>query len=183
MKRVLLITLTAVLSTTLFAENKCQTLYLFGFAASFNDSTVCFTDIQQVDSAYIDGKTKFLVERENYSYQLKNYLKEHGWTAPTCVTCYAKSRSDAEKKFVAMRKNYIESKRYTIKYLASSEFKYTAITPTEVTYVTSGDNTASEPSDKKAKDKKSKKDKRPDFPEGSQPQGERPMGPPPGGMR
>lgn len=182
MKRTLLLTIAALLSVVTFAENKRQTMYVFGFAASFNDSTVCFTDIQQLDSAYIDSKTKFLVERDNYSYQLKNYLKDHGWAAPTCVTCYAKTRSEAEKKFVAMRKNYIENNRYTIKYLASSEFKYTALAPTEVTYVTSGDSTADAPKDKKSKDKKSKKESRPSMPDGQQPQGERPMGPPPGAM-
>ena len=38
--------------TTAFAGN--NKVYLYGFAASFNDSTVYFTDIQEVDSAVID---------------------------------------------------------------------------------------------------------------------------------
>ena len=43
------------------AKQKIEPRYLFGFAASFADSTVYFTDIQKVDSAWIDTKTKFLL--------------------------------------------------------------------------------------------------------------------------
>ena len=35
-------------------------LYAFGFSASFNDSIVYFTDIQEIDSAWINDKTDFL---------------------------------------------------------------------------------------------------------------------------
>jgi len=51
-------------------------MYMFGFAASFTDSIVHFTDIQEVDSAWIDTKSKFLLSREEYSYQLRDYLNE-----------------------------------------------------------------------------------------------------------
>ena len=57
------------------AKLKCiPKIYAFGFSASFNDSIVYFTDIQEIDSAWINEKNKFLVSRDNYSYQLKNYL-------------------------------------------------------------------------------------------------------------
>lgn len=173
-----------LVSLASMGESKVQQLYMFGFAASFNDSTVYFTDIQRVDSAYIDSKTKFLVERENYSYQLRDYLKKQGWATPTCVTTYAQSRDDAEKKFVAMKKKYTGNQHYTIKYIPASEFQFNAITPTEVVYVTSGDNSAKAEKPKKDKDKK-KKDKsegRPTPPDGAPMNGERPMGPPPSGM-
>ncbi len=57
------------------AKNEAKTAYIFGFASSFNDSTVYFTDVQKVDSAYFTRKNKFLVSRENYSYQLRDYLE------------------------------------------------------------------------------------------------------------
>ena len=38
------------------AKNDAKTAYIFGFASSFNDSTVYFTDVQKVDSAYTDQK-------------------------------------------------------------------------------------------------------------------------------
>ena len=51
---------------------------MFGVATSFNDSTLYITEIQEISGAYIDSKTKFLVERDNYSYQLRDYLKGIG---------------------------------------------------------------------------------------------------------
>ena len=48
------------------AKNEVKTAYIFGFASSFNDSTVYFTDVQKVDSAYFTRKNKFLISRENY---------------------------------------------------------------------------------------------------------------------
>ena len=57
------------------AKVKCvPKVYAIGFAASFNDSIVYFTDIQEIDSAWINDKNKFLIGRDNYSYQLKNYF-------------------------------------------------------------------------------------------------------------
>lgn len=175
----------AAASLLAVAENKVQTLYIYGFAASFNDSTVYFTDIQKVDSAYIDSKTKFLIERENYSYQLRDYLKSQGWSTPTCVTTYAMSRDDAEKKFVAMKKKYVNGGHYTIKYLTSAEFKYQAIKPTEIVYVSSGDKASAQESEAgkdKEKKAKGKHGDRPTPPNGFSSNGERPMGPPPSGM-
>ena len=51
------------------AKNEKQPTYLYGFATSFNDSTVYFAEIQLLDNAWVDSKTKFdeagLVEVRN----------------------------------------------------------------------------------------------------------------------
>ena len=61
------------------AKNKCvPKIYAFGFAASFNDSTVYFTEIHEVDSVWINEKNKFLLNRNDYSNQLKGYLDAKG---------------------------------------------------------------------------------------------------------
>ena len=65
--------LAGISSLAVTAKNEPKTTYIFGFAQSFNDSTVYITGVQQLDSAYIQGKGKFLVSRENYSYQLRDY--------------------------------------------------------------------------------------------------------------
>lgn len=101
-------------------------VYLCGFAASFNDSTVYFTDVQQVDSAYLDTKTKFLYSRDNYSYQLKEYLKGQNFTTPTCVTLFATDRKKLEKKMAKMRKKYSNGK-YIVKGIKAADFTYEAI--------------------------------------------------------
>lgn len=118
--------------TQLSAKNKCvPQLYAFGFAASFNDSIIHFTDIQVIDSAWINDKTKFLVERENYSYQLRNYMDSQGLTHRTCIICYALKKKDAQKKFNKMRNKYVKRGNVDIKMITKEEFHFTAIKPEE----------------------------------------------------
>ena len=102
-------------------------VYMFGFASSFNDSTVYFTDIQQLDSVYFERKTKFLLDRDNYSYQLRDYLASVGEEHRTCVVSYATDRKKIEKKFLKMRKKYLSKKGYLLKYLKTEEFAFEAI--------------------------------------------------------
>lgn len=122
--------------TTAFAGN--NKVYLYGFAASFNDSTVYFTDIQEVDSAVID-RSGFLYGRDSYSYQLKDYLASIGFEHATCVTLWAATRDAVEKKFQKLRDRYaiIPGKKvskkpiYNVKYLTTDEFKYQPVIPDE----------------------------------------------------
>lgn len=112
------------------AKLKCvPKLYAFGFAASFNDSTVYFTDIQEIDSAWINDKNDFLVSRDNYSYQLKNYFTSLGLEHRTCVISFALKRKDIEKKYQKMKNKYVKAGNYDIKSLSTNDFHFTAIKP------------------------------------------------------
>ena len=59
------------------AKVKQKPIYIFGFAASFTDSIGYVTDVQYLDSAYVDTKNKFLIGRNMYSVQLQQYLQEN----------------------------------------------------------------------------------------------------------
>lgn len=106
-------------------------IYMFGFAASFNDSTVYLTDIQTVNAYLVNNRTKFLANREDYSYQLRNYLQSNGLeTFPTCITMFAENEKDATKKYLKLKERYEKSKKkYSIKSLKDSQFKYTPVEP------------------------------------------------------
>lgn len=104
-------------------------LYAFGFSASFNDSIVYFTDIQEIDSAWINDKTDFLVSRDNYSYQLKNYFTNIGQEHRTCVISFALKRKDIEKKYKKMKEKYIKAGNFSIKTLGKNDFQFTTIKP------------------------------------------------------
>lgn len=106
-------------------------IYMFGFAASFNDSTVYLTDIQTVNAYLVNNRTKFLANREDYSYQLRNYLQSNGLEAyPTCITIFAENEKDATKKYLKLKERYEKSKKkYSIKSLKDSQFKYTPVEP------------------------------------------------------
>ncbi|MBQ9357310.1 MAG: hypothetical protein IJT98_08500 [Prevotella sp.] len=81
-------------------------LYVFGFAASFNDTIVHFTDIQELDSAWTDTKTHFLELRQQYSYQLRNFLWGQQLPNRTCVVFYDADRKKLEKRYQKMRRLY-----------------------------------------------------------------------------
>lgn len=100
--------------------------YLFGFAASFNDSTVFFTDIQTVDSVWVTKKG-FLAGKSNYSYQLRNYCEQKmDLPKRTCVVVSTLKRKDAEKKYKKMMKKYVgkKVKNYDVRYISSSDFHF-----------------------------------------------------------
>lgn len=126
MKKIILSFLLTLTVAGAWAVNKPTKVYMYGFAASFNDSTVCFTDIQEVDSAYLDAKTKFLYSRENYSYQLREHLKAQGFNTPTCITVFAEKRNKLEKKLAKMRKKYSNGK-FIVKEIKSPEFTFEAV--------------------------------------------------------
>ena len=68
-----------LLATATIAEAKlvpAKHMYMFGFSASFNDSVLYITDIQDVQGAWYETKNGSLHGRENYSYQLKTFLEE-----------------------------------------------------------------------------------------------------------
>ena len=50
--------------------------YMFGFAASFNDSIVFFTDIQEVDSVWIMPHKKLLAGKCTYRAKAEKELNE-----------------------------------------------------------------------------------------------------------
>lgn len=120
-----------LLPSLMFAAQKNVPLYICGLATSFNDSTVYFTEIQKVDSAYIDSKTDFLYSRDNYSYQLREHVEKGGVKHPTCITIFAKKRKDIDKKYAALKKRYATKGRYDVKYIPQSEFAYSPLIPDE----------------------------------------------------
>ncbi len=108
------------------ADKKKNSVYLFGISRSFNDSIVYFTDIQRID-AYIDNKTNFLSNRNEYSNQLREYLETQGQGTPTCVTEFSKNRAKIEKKYLKLKHRFSSKPGYEIKYITTESFKYNAI--------------------------------------------------------
>lgn len=118
------------------AKYKMSTTYMYGFAASFNDSTVYFTNVQKVDSAWFDCKTNFLYSRDNYSYQLRDFLASQGAVNRTCVVVFAKDEKTAQRKLDKMFAQYQKSQKnkghFLIKFV-DSKFSFKGLTPYEET--------------------------------------------------
>lgn len=143
-------------------------MYMFGFSASFTDTIVYFTNVMEVDSAWIESKNKFLLGRSFYSHQLRDYLgAAHQMPMRTCVVMYDQKRSSLEKKLLKMRKLYTKSKdgkpHFDVRFLADNEFHFKTIDwqkilEQEMTEEVSEQQAAPKGKKKKAKKKKSKEE-------------------------
>jgi hypothetical protein len=122
--------LVCLCAITASAKDKCvSNVYMFGFAASFNDSTVYFTDIQNVDSVWLQNKTNFLLNRADYAYQLSNYFDHKGDLHRTCIVTYALNKKDINKKYEQLKNKYIKKGKFDIKYIKDNEFHFKAVVP------------------------------------------------------
>ena len=130
---------------------KVPRLYVFGIAASFNDSVVYITDIQQVDSAWMATKTKFLLGRNNYSNQLKEFMatkkKEEN---RTCISYYAYERKKIEKKYLKAKNKYTKKGDFDVRYITSEDFRYQPVEP----YDNKEENESTTKKEQKGKKKK-----------------------------
>jgi hypothetical protein len=116
---------------------KVTTVYLFGMAASFNDSIVHFTTVQQVDSAWMSKKSKFLLGREEYSYQLRQYLAENkAMPHRTTWLFFSTKKEKMEKKRAKMVRLYTVGKKkknqpakpyYQAVFLTDEDFHYNSV--------------------------------------------------------
>ena len=99
-------------------------VYMVGVAASFSDSLVYFTSVQFVDSAAVDGK-KFLVERKQYSEQLKEFMGNHEGSADrTCFVLFNKKQKGLVKELHKLKGKYAKNEGIVLKDVdASFKFK------------------------------------------------------------
>jgi hypothetical protein len=126
------IVLTLLVCVAMGAEAKtvkARHMYVFGFAASFKDSVVYMTEIQDVQGALYDTKTKFLLGRDSYSDQLKAFFKEKMQLSDrVCMVMFSTSKKKAEKKYMKLSKKYTGDKKrpstYEVRYVTTQDFQF-----------------------------------------------------------
>ena len=133
MKSIKYILLLVVALTALGASAKplkTNQVYMFGFSASFKDSVIYVTDIQNVPGTWVESKNKFLLLRDEYSRQMKDYLEEKlQQEKRVCVVFYYLKKKKAEKEFQKLMKKY--KKGYEVRYVNEKDFKFEAIDVSE----------------------------------------------------
>ena len=95
----------AAFATEAQAKKKAEPrvkMYMFGFAAS---------DIQALDSVWINTKYKYMLGRENYSSQLRDYLESQRMAHRTCAVFYNQDRQKLEKEYLKMKRIYTTGKK------------------------------------------------------------------------
>lgn len=101
-----------------------QKVYVFGFSSSFTDSLAYITDVQVLDSAYIEPNG-FLADRVLYSLQLSGYLYEQrGLQNPTTAFFFADKRSKVEKKYLKVKRLQQKNSNVKLIPLGVDEFRF-----------------------------------------------------------
>lgn len=120
-----------VCSAFSFKKKAPKQVYVMGVSISFVDTLVYFTDIQSIPGVKLT-KDGFLPQRDDYSYQLKNYLEaQDGSRHHTCITYFADDRNKLQKKAAQLTKQYMNDHSVVIRNLSQSEFQY--VKPEEAT--------------------------------------------------
>ena len=115
------------------AKNKTvQKVYMYGFSASFQDSIVYLTDIQELENVTVAERTDFLYGRDSYSNQLRDYLAGKNQPFRTCIVSYAFERKHIEKKYLKLKSKYTKKGNFDVRYLKTDEFKFDKVVPTQV---------------------------------------------------
>ena len=129
MKILKFILLSVALVTALSVEGKTlktSHLYMFGFSASFKDSVIYITDIQDIQGACINSKGHFLLGRDEYSRQLNTYLTDQmQQSGRICMVMFSPKKKKAEKQYQKLMKKY--KRGYEVRYLSSPAFQFTVV--------------------------------------------------------
>lgn len=131
---VLTLVLATVAITAAAKQVQKEHMYMFGFSASFVDSTLYLTDIQDVEGAWYDTKEKALLGRDSYSTQLKEYMAEKmGLHNRVCLIIFATTKKKAEKKLMKLKKKYTSKDGiiHGMRYLTVADFKFEPVDMSE----------------------------------------------------
>lgn len=102
-------------------------VYMVGVGISLVDSMVFITDMHRVDSVTLEKKTKFLMDRQLYSFQLQRYLEQtyKGGPYVPCVF-FSKSRKKMVRRYLSLHKRYVQSKELQMYLVDQGQFRFKA---------------------------------------------------------
>lgn len=102
-------------------------VYMFGFSASLTDSTAYLTDVQVVDSAWINPAHGFLEDRALYSLQLQYHVEsvEHHKNT-VCTIFFDKNQKKAMRRWAKVRKRYAKDTAVRLQILPKERFHFIA---------------------------------------------------------
>lgn len=137
------------------AKVKKTNVYMFGFAASYTDSVAYITDIQRVDSVTIDEKTDFLMDRNQYSFQLQQHVAQvHQKTGTVTAIYFDKKKAKIEKNALKVMQTCEKEKELK---LMHTDFRFQSVEWIEPEILNADDDAAK---NKKRAEKKTNKKKK-----------------------
>lgn len=123
---VILLSLVCALAAGAAKEPKMKPIYIFGFAASFTDSVACQTEIQRLDSAWIDSHG-FLVDRSLYSLQLQMHMEQEEELSNTVSSVFfSTSERKMQRLWAKLRRKYEAAQNLNYHVTPADKFRFTA---------------------------------------------------------
>lgn len=128
-KIMLFLCLFSVISVQTFGAKKHKVyqkpVYMIGVAMSLTDSVVFITDMHLVDSVTVEKKTKFLKDRQLYSFQLQRYLEATYKGGPYVpAVFFSPKRKTMERHYLSLHKRYVQSKEFRMVLVDQSQFRF-----------------------------------------------------------
>lgn len=117
-----LVTLCAALQVS--ARDRQQSIYMFAYGTSFNDSTIYLSTVEVVKNATLEQKTNFLNNRLSYSNAFKQFLDVKYSGIHTTAVFFNVKREKLEKMYLKIRRNTQKSRAMRLVEVSTSDFRF-----------------------------------------------------------
>ena len=118
------------------ARDRQQSIYMFAYGTSFNDSTIYLSTVEVVKNATLEQKTNFLNNRLSYSNAFKQFLDVKYSGIHTTAVFFNVKREKLEKMYLKIRRNTQKSRTMRLVEVPASDFRF----PVLATLNVSNDN-------------------------------------------
>lgn len=106
------------------ARDRQQSIYMFAYGTSFNDSTIYLSTVEVVKNATFEQKTNFLNNRLSYSNAFKQFLDVKYSGIHTTAVFFNVKREKLEKMYLKIRRNTQKSRTMRLVEVPASDFRF-----------------------------------------------------------
>ncbi len=106
------------------ARDRQQSIYMFAYGTSFNDSTIYLSTVEVVENATLEQKTNFLNNRLSYSNAFKQFLDVKYSGIHTTAVFFNVKREKLEKMYLKIRRNAQKSRTMRLVEVPASDFRF-----------------------------------------------------------
>lgn len=114
------------------ARDRQQSIYMFAYGTSFNDSTIYLSTVEVVKNATLEQKTNFLNNRLSYSNAFKQFLDVKYSGIHTTAVFFNVKREKLEKMYLKIRRNTQKSRTMRLVEVPASDFRFPVLAPPNV---------------------------------------------------
>lgn len=114
------------------ARDRQQSIYMFAYGTSFNDSTIYLSTVEVVKNATLEQKTNFLNNRLSYSNAFKQFLDVKYSGIHTTAVFFNVKREKLEKMYLKIRRNTQKSRTMRLVEVPASDFRFPVLSAPNV---------------------------------------------------